>query len=81
MHKTEQRFVEETTIIPSQLLSSKILEEIYDRIHFVPSVVYVCNSAPDWCSISCIDKEGQVWTITEDGAWDEDRERLYKRGA
>jgi hypothetical protein len=62
--KTATRYLDDTTVIPTEFLSLKIRKSIYDTLGFVPDNAYIGNAAGDWVFISVV-KDKQVYTFTD----------------
>ena len=62
--ETSTRSIENRPVMPPIFLNEKVLKAIAEIVDYIPSIVYVSNSAGDWFFISFI-YNGLVYTYTD----------------
>jgi hypothetical protein len=61
----EKRYLDSSISMPSIFLSEKIRKEIHNTLGFIPNNIYVSNSAPDYVFICIVDKDKNVFALTD----------------
>lgn len=62
--KSHRRFLEGSSVLPSDFLSQKLQNALYEQFRFIPTNVYVANAAGDYVFVSVV-VDKQVFTMTD----------------